>query len=176
VATPQPRNNFNDDRIQIQLDMRDSTFSIFQDHAINFWDGFQTVDNGLDASLDSGDGVHMNDAGHRELFLRALAEEVPALLINSKTEVLNSVDNELSNEAINLYPNPATEEILLEWGSKPILLADIYDSEGKLVLKNSIAAQGGISKLDISELPSGVYYILLLNDDGQKSTMTFVKK
>ena len=72
IATTQPRNNFNDDRVQIQLDMRDSTFSIFQDRAINFWDGFETEANGLDPAFDSGDGVHMNDAGHLELFLRVL--------------------------------------------------------------------------------------------------------
>lgn len=72
IATPQPRNNFNTAQKQIQLDLRDSTFAIFGDFAIDFYNGFQTAENDLDPAFDSGDGVHMNDAAHRELFLRVV--------------------------------------------------------------------------------------------------------
>lgn len=176
VATPQPRNNFSTVQKQIQLDMRDSTFSIFSDFAIDFWNGFETAANDLDAAFDSGDGVHMNDAGHRELFLRVLAEELPPFLINSKTEIVNSIQNNIAEDLITLYPNPTTGEILLEWKSKPILNAEIYNTKGDLVLTNSAASGGSISKLDISKLPDGVYYILLYTESGRSSSTTFIKQ
>ena len=176
VATPQPRNNFSTAQKQIQLDMRDSTFSIFNDFAIDFWNGFETAANDLDASFDSGDGVHMNDAGHRELFLRVLAELVPTFLINSKTEIINSVENELIDKVVNLYPNPARDTILVSWESKRVVLAELYNAKGVLVSSKSSVSGGDISTLDISTLRTGVYYVLLSNEDGQNETRTFVKQ
>jgi len=72
IATPQPRNNFSDAQKDIQLDMRDSTFARFEEFAIDFWNGLEDGDNNVDSSFDSGDGVHLNNAGHRLLLERVL--------------------------------------------------------------------------------------------------------
>jgi len=176
VATPQPRNNFNDDRIQIQLDMRDSTFSIFQDRAINFWDGFQTVDNGLDASFDSGDGVHMNDAGHLELFLRVLESEIPSFLIDAKTEdIANSISNELLSQQINVYPNPTQRKLNIKWEEKQIAEVEIYNVQGQLIISQNAKKAGSTFKLDVRHLSEGLYYLTIKSTDDIILAKSFLK-
>lgn len=176
VATPQPRNNFNDDRIQIQLDMRDSTFSIFQDRAINFWDGFQTVDNGLDASFDSGDGVHMNDAGHMELFLRVLESEIPSFLIDAKTEdIVNSISNELLSQQINVYPNPTQRKLNIKWEEKQIAEVEIYNVQGQLIISQNAMKADSTFKLDVRHLSEGLYYLKIISTDDIILAKSFLK-
>jgi len=176
VATPQPRNNFNDDRIQIQLDMRDSTFSIFQDRAINFWDGFQTVDNGLDASFDSGDGVHMNDAGHLELFLRVLESEIPSFLIDAKTEdIVNSISNELLSQQINVYPNPTQRKLNIKWEEKQIAEVEIYNVQGQLIISQNAKKADSTFKLDVRHLSEGLYYLKIISTDDIILAKSFLK-
>ena len=175
IATPQPRNNFDSTRIQIQLDLRDSTFAIFQDRAINFWDGFQTAANGLDASFDSGDGVHMNNAGHRVLFNRVLASEIPAFLIDSKTVIINSVSDEFLNEKISIYPNPSNDELNISWEEKQIDQIDIFNVQGQLISSKYVNRGEAITKLDVSNFQIGLYYLRIKSSDGIILSKSFLK-
>ena len=175
IATPQPRNNFDSTRIQIQLDLRDSTFAIFQDRAINFWDGFQTAANGLDASFDSGDGVHMNNAGHRVLFNRVLASEIPAFLIDSKTVIINSVSDEFLNEKISIYPNPSNDELNISWEEKQIDHIDIFNVQGQLISSKYVNRREAITKLDVSNFQIGLYYLRIKSSDGIILSKSFLK-
>jgi hypothetical protein len=52
--------------------MRDSTLARFGARAIDFWTGLAQQDGSIDPAFDSGDGVHLNDAGHEILFRRAV--------------------------------------------------------------------------------------------------------
>ncbi|NNC85704.1 MAG: T9SS type A sorting domain-containing protein [Bacteroidia bacterium] len=69
ICTTQPR-VFNPGNIQIQIEVRDSILSAFGNMAIDFWTGLADT-SGLPLSIyDSGDGVHLNDAGHNIFFNR----------------------------------------------------------------------------------------------------------
>lgn len=70
VATTQPRNFTNPGQINVQRIVRDSILAIYDEYAVDFWNGL-AADNGfIRPEFDSGDGVHVNDAGHRLLFKR----------------------------------------------------------------------------------------------------------
>lgn len=80
VCTTQPR-NFSASAIQVQLDVRDSIFSYFGKRALDFWNGLANNQNTIDSLYDSGDGVHVNNAGHRLLWQRAVQKAIPDSLI-----------------------------------------------------------------------------------------------
>lgn len=82
VCTTQPR-NFSTSQIQIQLDVRDSILSYFGPRAIDFWTGLANSQNTILAQYNSGDGTHVNDAGHRLLWQEVLAEALPDSLVSS---------------------------------------------------------------------------------------------
>lgn len=80
VCTTQPR-NLNASAIQVQLDVRDSIFSYFGNRALDFWNGLANSQNTIDSLYDSGDGVHVNNAGHRLLWQRAVQKAIPDSLV-----------------------------------------------------------------------------------------------
>lgn len=66
VTTTQPR-NFEPYQIEIQRQVRAGLRERYGDHCIDFWDGLATPEGFLDKKYDAGDGIHLNDAGHRLL-------------------------------------------------------------------------------------------------------------
>jgi lysophospholipase L1-like esterase len=82
VTTPQPR-NFSSNSDGIQLEMVDSTMAIFGDKAIDLWTGFYEEDGTWDIKdiYDSGDGVHQNNAGHKEMFYRIIGQKIDKYLL-----------------------------------------------------------------------------------------------
>ena len=64
ICTTQPR-NFSPSQLQAQADMRDTIWAHFSPFVIDFWTGLALSNNALDPFFDSGDGVHLNDRGHR---------------------------------------------------------------------------------------------------------------
>lgn len=67
VCTTQPR-NFGSTQINIQLGVRDSVKSYFGSRALDFWTPLANVQSTIDSLYNSGDGVHVNNWGHRLLF------------------------------------------------------------------------------------------------------------
>tara|TARA_R110001592_G_scaffold262565_2_gene527812 strand:- start:26398 stop:28770 length:2373 start_codon:yes stop_codon:yes gene_type:complete len=71
VCTTQPRNGSASLK-SIQIAVRDSILSRFGTRAINFWQGIADSSLSIDPNFDSGDGVHLNDHGHRILMQRVI--------------------------------------------------------------------------------------------------------
>jgi lysophospholipase L1-like esterase len=71
ISTTQPR-NLSDSGRQNLMDMRDSTFARFKDKAIDFWSGIAMSDGTINPGYDSGDGIHLNAAGHTILLKRVM--------------------------------------------------------------------------------------------------------
>ena len=86
VCTTQPR-NLNTSAIQVQMDVRDSIFSYFGNRALDFWNGLANSQNTIDSLYDSGDGVHVNNAGHRLLWQRAVQKAIPDSLVQGLSGV-----------------------------------------------------------------------------------------
>ncbi len=79
ICTTQPR-NFSASQKAIQVAVRDSIFATFGMFAIDFWNGIADSTDGILPFFDSGDGVHLNDAGHALLVSRVIAENIPEVL------------------------------------------------------------------------------------------------
>ena len=74
IATPQPRQDggtFGTPESRQKLhDIRDEIMARFGSHAIDFWTGIALPDNTINPIYSAGDNIHLNNAGHKELFKR----------------------------------------------------------------------------------------------------------
>jgi lysophospholipase L1-like esterase len=69
VTTPHPRDGLNGNQNAAQLAAVDSTFAQFPSYSLDFWTPLVASDGvSLAEQYNSGDGVHVNNAGHQVLF------------------------------------------------------------------------------------------------------------
>ena len=73
VATTQPRNFADPERRARQAATRDSLAAYYGARALDFWTDVATDEYRIGPRLDSGDGIHLNDRGHRLLYRRVWA-------------------------------------------------------------------------------------------------------
>ncbi len=59
-----------------------------------------------------------------------------------------------------IYPNPASDFILIEVGLNSDLL--IYNSIGQIVLNKRLSS--GINQIFVTDFANGIYYLMLLNE------------
>jgi polyhydroxybutyrate depolymerase len=67
-------------------------------------------------------------------------------------------------ESLNIYPNPASKEIWIEYlilKDKPVTKIEVFNIEGKLILTQPIRSGFGIEQIDVSNLSEGNYIIKL---------------
>ena len=76
VCTAQPRNFSDPAQVQAQREVRDAILSTYGDHAIDFWSTLAGPDGFILKEYDSGDGIHLNDAGHRLLWQRVMEKGI----------------------------------------------------------------------------------------------------
>jgi hypothetical protein len=69
---------------------------------------------------------------------------------------------------IRAYPNPATEQVLLETGNQdgPFRL-QVTDTAGRIMWVREVYADNGLLSVPITDLQGGVYLLYLLNNLGQ---------
>ena len=74
IATPQPRQDggiYGTPESRQKLhDIRDAIIAQFGNNAIDFWTGIALPDNTMNPIYSAGDNIHLNNAGHKELFKR----------------------------------------------------------------------------------------------------------
>ena len=99
VCTTQPK-NMSISNMQLQADMRDSIYVHFSPNVIDFWTTLVTVNNGLSPTYDSGDGTHLNDAGHGLLATRTLQKDILAALYISPTQLDYAVIKVIENSPV----------------------------------------------------------------------------
>ena len=78
---------------------------------------------------------------------------------------LTSVSNPLNDRSINVYPNPAYDEIFLvsKTDHKQDLILNIFDSHGRLIKSRQIIEDK--NSIDISSLNAGVYFLRIEKDN-----------
>jgi lysophospholipase L1-like esterase len=75
ITTTQPC-NYKEDVRKCLIAMRDSTYSIWGSRTIDFWRGIAEKDGRVIEKYNSGDGVHLNNAAHRILFIRVADKKI----------------------------------------------------------------------------------------------------
>ena len=70
VCSAQPRNFKNIETRQKQIELNKLLKRVYNNIYLDFWTGFTESDASIRTSFNSGDGIHMNDKGHRLMFAR----------------------------------------------------------------------------------------------------------
>lgn len=87
----------------------------------------------------------------------------------------NSTENVVVKDDLNVYPNPFSEFITIQYNNPKNLLHDviIYNSIGEIVLQKATR----LDKVQIEgeQLPGGLYILKLCNPDGLMITKKFIK-
>jgi lysophospholipase L1-like esterase len=77
VATPQPRNGFSALQVKHQKMLFDWIMKHYGKKAIDFHTGFATEKDSILAKYSAGDGMHVNNLGHKKLCNRVVKESIP---------------------------------------------------------------------------------------------------
>ncbi len=118
VSTSQPRNFGNPAQILLLTQFRDSILNIYGDRAIDFWTGIAAPNGFIQSAFDSGDGIHLNNAGHRLLFERVLAKGIDTLdCRNFNTFVPEVVQS--GQLTVRAFPNPFQRHFTIEFEAVP---------------------------------------------------------
>ncbi len=115
VCTTQPRNFTNPGQITLQEAVRDAIFDMYGEFAIDFWNGVATDEGTIMPSLDSGDGIHLNDMGHDILYSRVIDKQLDTLCNAISTDIPSL---EFNNAVVSMYPNPFSSSINLAFTAK----------------------------------------------------------
>ena len=91
--------------------------------------------------------------------------------IVSMDKVILTQDEILAN-SFKLYPNPATQELIIILGSFDNVIS-IYNVQGKLVKNSFISANN--CKLNITDLSSGMYVVEVMNNKGRDFQKFIIK-
>ncbi len=80
VATTQPRNNLTDAQLKRQKELFTWIESFYKEKAIDFYTGLASNKDSILYKFDSGDGIHLNNRGHKILYDRVVAQNIPDTL------------------------------------------------------------------------------------------------
>ncbi len=81
----------------------------------------------------------------------------------------------------SLFPNPFTNELFIEQGNEEppytqVLISDILGKQIKTITIEMLASSAGNRKIDVSELPKGIYFATLKGDGAKMRTIRLVKE
>jgi len=75
-------------------------------------------------------------------------------------------EKSMTNNNLKIYPNPATDLISIEIpesGSNMNGTLSIYGMSGQELIQQHV--QGSMSEINVSSLPKGIYFVMLINND-----------
>jgi len=99
--------------------------------------------------------------------LIAIANSVQAFFDSTNTDCVPNVSlglsEEIQNGKLNIYPNPATNQIQLVWEDMSIDIIEITSYNGKLIKSISVEDVKGEKIININNLSTGVYFVSIGN-------------
>ena len=150
VCTTQPRNFSNTSSLQLQADLKDSITSIFSPLSIDFWSVIANPNHTINPLYDSGDGVHLNDAGHAILTQRVIDTDILSAIPTPSNQVDYGIQSILIDGSIECGDsNTVIQVVMANYG--------IQDSvDGWVYLNNTYwgAGQNTIDSLIFPPPPS----------------------
>lgn len=82
---------------------------------------------------------------------------------------------ELSEEEVDVYPNPVSDVLHVNNHSQQVLNLQIVDVLGKVIKKQTLS-EGHHEQIDVSELPVGLYILEYSGDQSQLFRKKFIKQ
>lgn len=153
------------------------TFIYGEDFVVDFLLEMETYNrNTEDCDGDTDPGTAFEDFGEGQIFRATLDEnngdgiltlEATAGFTMHFSQNLLSTP-EISQTTIRLYPNPASQYILVETGSESLKSTEVIDLYGHRV---PMAKVESLSRFDVSQLSVGIYFLKIETNSG-----TFLKR
>jgi len=165
IATTQPRNFTNPTQIQIQKQVKDAILTKYGDHALDFWTGIAQENGFINTAYDSGDGIHLNNAGHRILFERVRDARIDTLdcYFTGTNDPINQ-----HIQDIKIFPNPnnGTFNIRLE-NPGSLVSIEVMDIVGRKVFdKKTFGNEGSLIEIRLSDVEKGLYFCAVSEQSG----------
>jgi hypothetical protein len=95
-------------------------------------------------------------------------------------EMAASITSKDNKATIVLYPNPATNEVNLDYNSdmEQDATISIIDQAGRLAMNKPVHLEEGLNstRLDVSVLPAGFYFVRLVTGDGNITAKLIIQK
>ncbi len=181
VTTTQPRNFSTQAQRDQLMYVRDFTYIKFGDHTIDFWTGLANTDGTINSAYNSGDGVHINNAGHRVFFQRVVEKKIWDYITDIDAGEVNESNLPIRFELRQNYPNPfnPTTTIVYSLAASGKVQLVIYNVMGQkeLALVNNFQDPGTyMIQFDGAKLSSGIYfYQLSINNFIQTRKMLLLR-
>ena len=74
--------------------------------------------------------------------------------------------DDVSLESLQVYPNPASDNVFIKWDKKEQVSIRVFDALGKLMLFNKNVNISKSVALDVSNYKQGIYFIKISNREG----------
>ncbi|MBK8655774.1 MAG: T9SS type A sorting domain-containing protein [Haliscomenobacter sp.] len=130
VTTTQPR-NLSAAGIQSLQAIRDSLLAAYGENAVNVYDEMASATGGLKPAYDIGDGIHVNNSGHKYIFDQIIGSGILKDLLSTGIKDLRQETALLDS----LWPNPVSETLAIRYRvpESGLVRLGIYDVQGRLV-------------------------------------------
>ncbi|MBN1449012.1 MAG: SGNH/GDSL hydrolase family protein [Bacteroidetes bacterium] len=161
LCTPQPRNMPDKQRRELIL-IRDWIKGTFRDKTLDFWNGIAENDGRIRYEFDSGDGVHLNDRGHRILFERVRDACIPEYLHQTR-RIVNIPSRPRLGLQVLPYPvrNFVTFRIrTINSGAYTLSIKDLLGKEIRH-LRGSASSGEFLRFFNPVGLHHGIYHVIL---------------
>ena len=96
---------------------------------------------------------------------------------NGTLDIVGNTE-ELAGWQLLVYPNPTSQVVYVEYQAQwldSILTAEIWDLQGRRLIRPSLLLAFGKNALDVRHLPSDTYLLRLSDPDGNHATVKIVK-
>ena len=90
------------------------------------------------------------------------------LVATPGTCAVGTEDEIVLNENIKIYPNPVSDEFIIESTSDAVIKAQIFDATGRQVSVEMSIGKNENRKVSVSALSAGLYLVVLTNESGSR--------
>lgn len=148
--------------------------AVSQDSIDFYLADYRFSDNSMDYIVDQWTSVNLMALGHVDsLFFTLSSSDVgvfgmntPAYfcLDNLTLGIAENTNDQLKNADIKIFPNPASEELSIDWQEHFAGEVGIYSVDGKLI--QNAPLNFGVQKMDVRNLSSGMYFVKIQTEEG----------
>ena len=77
------------------------------------------------------------------------------------------------NATVSVFPNPVSNTLFISKGANPVVRASIFGINGSEILEID---ERSLESIDVNELNSGLYFLVLIDNQGQELRTKFIKR
>ncbi len=118
--------------------------------------------------------IYGNSCGSGNTFTKASVDSVDTKQDEDALSNVRMSADEDSDASVWLYPNPAREQVTLQFAQQGDYVIDLLDDKGHKLLKHQ-AKKTDQASFDVSRYPEGVYYFNIFTQDNQLVKRLYIK-